>query len=54
MDDSQLKALLGKIDELVSLEKRNNTLLEDMLNLFKQYDGDVILGDEELRDISEG
>ena len=54
MNDNEFKALLGKIEELITLERKNNVLLEDMLNLFKQYDGDVILGDEELRNIGEG
>jgi hypothetical protein len=54
MDDIQFKRLLDKIEELLVVEKKNNTLLEDVLNLFKQYDGEVILGDEEFRDLPEG
>lgn len=54
MDDTQFKRLLDKLDELVIIEKKNSALLEDVLNLFKQYDGQVILEDEDFRDLSEG
>jgi septation ring formation regulator EzrA len=54
MDEKQFKILLDKIEELIQIEKKNNAQIEDMLNLFKQYDGEVILGDEEFRGIQEG
>lgn len=46
--------ILRLLEQILEAVKQNSEIQQDILNLFKQYDTEEILNDEELRMINEG